>query len=605
MHLALYRSERPERLDEIIGQKHIVKILRNQIREGTPSQTYLFTGTRGTGKTTTARILAKAVNCIGTDDPNEMPCGHCENCRAIAEGNYIDVVELDAASNNKVEDIRAIVDHVQYPPTLGRYKVYIIDEVHMLTAAAQNAFLKTLEEPPSYAIFILATTNPEEIRQTIKSRCMTLNFKRVSEDDLVSGMRRICGRKGVSVDDEALAVLARKADGSVRDALSLLEQCLYLDDHVTADLVLESIGSAGGDFFRALTEDVVQGDLAGAFEQIDRMIRSGKDAKQLLLDWLEHYRNLMIAHYVEHPEELLSCSEENAARIRAQALEVGSKRIAEGVTLLSEYVNRARQALNSRILLETAAVRLAEGIRQTYPVQGGSGKPARAPQLQKPQRSAALTTRMTAKPEASVKTTPDAPSRDEAKRAALAALKQAAHHDSDTDEFDYIADSEEDREPTPTEIGEAQPLFDPPAAPREGTEDRHIGETEGYGDLDELWAQITREMGRRTMSFASLIGNHSRLIDYTNDELTVLIKKNKLSFAEKMKDEITEVARSICGERTFVSFQGGSIVDLPPRGEMTHDEDDRKTERIRREDVDADELAGDLEKMFHVEVTMK
>ena len=195
MQPALYRAERPEVFEEIIGQKHIVRILQNQIRTGTVSQAYLFAGTHGTGKTSTARILAKAVNCMAGEpgDPGaDLPCGKCENCEAIREGRFVDVIELDAASNNGVDDLRAIIEMVKYPPAVGRYKVYIIDEVHMLSTAAENAFLKTLEEPPEHAIFILATTDPQKVRSTIRSRCMQLNFRRVTEEELVEGMKRIC-----------------------------------------------------------------------------------------------------------------------------------------------------------------------------------------------------------------------------------------------------------------------------------------------------------------------------------------------------------------------------------------------------------------------------
>ena len=188
MQPALYRAERPEVFDDIIGQKHIVRILQNQIRTGTVSQAYLFAGTHGTGKTSTARILAKAVNCLEGEpgDPGvNLPCGKCENCEAIREGRFVDCIELDAASNNGVDDLRSIIDMVKYPPTVGRYKVYIIDEVHMLSTAAENAFLKTLEEPPEHAIFILATTDPQKVRATIRSRCMQLNFRRVTEGELI------------------------------------------------------------------------------------------------------------------------------------------------------------------------------------------------------------------------------------------------------------------------------------------------------------------------------------------------------------------------------------------------------------------------------------
>lgn len=372
MQLALYRAERPEVFEDIIGQKQIVKILQNQIRTGTVSQAYLFTGTHGTGKTTTARILAKAVNCLdgepGTD--HNLPCGHCDNCEAIREGKFVDVIELDAASNNGVDDLRAIIDLVKYPPTVGRYKVYIIDEVHMLSQAAENAFLKTLEEPPEYAIFILATTDPQKVRATIRSRCMQLNFKRVSEEELVAGMKRICEKKGVEASEDALGTIAAKADGSVRDALSILEQCMAAGDKkLDKNLVLEYTGSAGEDFYLALTSAVESADLGKAFLYIDEIIRRGKDAKQILKDWLEHYRNLMVVKYVNKPGRIIGASSENITRLKEQADSIDIKSIERAVRLISEYINLGRYSDRPRILLETAAVRLAGSDEPVKPIE--------------------------------------------------------------------------------------------------------------------------------------------------------------------------------------------------------------------------------------------
>ena len=362
MELALYRAERPEVFEDIIGQKQIVRILQNQIKTGTVSQAYLFTGTHGTGKTTTARILAKAVNCLDGEPGTgvNLPCGHCDNCEAIREGKFVDVIELDAASNNGVDDLRAIIDLVKYPPTVGRYKVYIIDEVHMLSTSAENAFLKTLEEPPEYAIFILATTDPQKVRSTIKSRCMQLNFKRVSEEELVAGMDRICKKKGVNATKEALGTIASKADGSVRDALSILEQCMAAGDkELDKNLVLEYTGSAGEDFYLALTGAVESGDLGKALLYIDEIIKRGKDAKQILKDWLEHYRNLMVVKYVSKADRILSISQENIARLKEQADQIDIKAIEGAIRLISEQVNLGRYSDRPRILLETTAVRLA------------------------------------------------------------------------------------------------------------------------------------------------------------------------------------------------------------------------------------------------------
>ena len=362
MHLALYRSERPERFNEIIGQKHIVRILQHQLETDNVSQAYLFTGTRGTGKTTTARILAKALNCTGNPADGQLPCGECENCKAIKEGRFLDVIEMDAASNNGVDDIRDLIDRVNYPPMVGRYKVYIIDEVHMLSTSAENAFLKTLEEPPEHVIFILATTNPEKVRETIRSRCMRLDFRRVSEDDLIEGMERICRRKQVNITRDALALVAQKADGSVRDGLSILEQCISGGDAlVDLETVEDYLGSAGMDFYLGLTQNVIEHNMAEALKRVGDALRTGCDAKQIFSDWLEHYRNLMVVRYVDDAKRLINASEENIGRMRLQASQMDADSLEVSIRLLSEYINLARSSTQPRILLETAALHLMNG----------------------------------------------------------------------------------------------------------------------------------------------------------------------------------------------------------------------------------------------------
>ena len=247
MYQALYRAYRPEVFEEMLGQEHIVRILRNQLETETVSHAYLFCGTRGTGKTTTARILAKGLNCLSD---GRKPCGVCPNCMAIREGNFIDVIEMDAASNNGVDSIRELRESVKYPPAVGRKKVYIIDEVHMLSSGAFNALLKTLEEPPEDVVFILATTEPQKLPATILSRCMRLDFRRVPENTLVEGMQRICRDQGIDVHEDALRLIAANADGSVRDGLSILEQCLSAGQKtVSREDVLELLGTSGTEVF--------------------------------------------------------------------------------------------------------------------------------------------------------------------------------------------------------------------------------------------------------------------------------------------------------------------------------------------------------------------
>ena len=372
MYTALYRTQRPEVFSEVIGQDHIVRILKNQINTGTVSHAYLFCGTRGTGKTTTARILAKAVNCLETEG-DEVPCGHCANCMAIKEGIFMDVIEIDAASNNGVENIRELRESVKYPPAVGRKKVYIIDEVHMLSTGAYNALLKTLEEPPENVMFILATTDPQKLPQTILSRCMRLDFKRVPERVLIDHMAAICRDKGINISDGALRLLAANADGSVRDGLSILDQCLAGGDkELDRDTVLEFLGTVSEEFFIELTDRVSLHDVAGALLAVDRALSEGKDVKQLMKDWMSHYRSLLITKYIKHAEDMLNMSSENIEKLRKQSEQISLDEINDAILTLSKTINDARYSSQPRVLLELAIVMIAEGLSAADPTTAGS-----------------------------------------------------------------------------------------------------------------------------------------------------------------------------------------------------------------------------------------
>ena len=357
MYTALYRAQRPEVFSEILGQEHIVKILKHQIATDSVNHAYLFCGTRGTGKTTTARILAKAVNCL---EDGDRPCGRCANCMAIKDGSFMDVIEIDAASNNGVENIRELRESVKYPPAVGRKKVYIIDEVHMLSTGAFNALLKTLEEPPENVIFILATTEPQKLPATILSRCMRLDFKRVPQNILVEGMGRICRDKGVNITDGALKLLANAADGSVRDGLSILDQVLASGEkNVDREKVLEYIGAAGEDFYIDLTELVSLKKVAEALVLLDGALADGKDVKQMMKDWTSHYRNLLITKFIKNPEDILNMSAENIQRIQEQSHHISLEEINDAIIRLSKTINDARWSTQPRILLELAIVAIA------------------------------------------------------------------------------------------------------------------------------------------------------------------------------------------------------------------------------------------------------
>ena len=502
MHLALYRSERPERFNEIIGQKHIVRILQHQLETDNVSQAYLFTGTRGTGKTTTARILAKALNCTGNPADGQLPCGECENCKAIKEGRFLDVIEMDAASNNGVDDIRDLIDRVNYPPMVGRYKVYIIDEVHMLSTSAENAFLKTLEEPPAHVIFILATTNPEKVRETIRSRCMRLDFRRVSEDDLIEGMERICRRKQVNITRDALALVAQKADGSVRDGLSILEQCISGGDAlVDLETVEDYLGSAGMDFYLGLTQNVIEHNMAEALKRVGDALRTGCDAKQIFSDWLEHYRNLMVVRYVDDAKRLINASEENIGRMRLQASQMDADSLEVSIRLLSEYINLARSSTQPRILLETAALHLMNG--KAVP----SSKVAEMLQLAKA----------------------------ELKKVPLVPTVQAS-----SPEQTMAAEPKEAAEPAVPETSDA-------------------AETSFYEDgfdPEAVWDRIVDIVAQDAgASFRIMVGSTSRIESYRNGELSILVKANKIDLANDSKAEIQAAARQILGEHAVVTLR--------------------------------------------------
>ena len=358
MYMALYRSFRPEVFDSILGQEHIVKILRNQIKTSTTSHAYLFCGTRGTGKTSTARILAKGVNCLAEGE--ERPCGTCANCVSIKEGTFMDVIEIDAASNNGVENIRELRESVKYPPAIGRFKVYIIDEVHMLSTGAFNALLKTLEEPPENVMFILATTEVQKLPATILSRCLRLDFKRIPEQTLKDGFRKICEEVGVEISPSALGLIVANADGSVRDGLSLLEQCMSAGNTVIErEDILEILGTLGEEVFTEITEYVYHNNIAEALLLINRVLADGKDVRQFMKDWVTHFRSLLMTKFIKNPEDLLNMSCENVERIRKQSEELELSFINHAIIEMSKALADAKWSTQPRVLLELAVVKLA------------------------------------------------------------------------------------------------------------------------------------------------------------------------------------------------------------------------------------------------------
>lgn len=357
-YTALYRKFRPREFEDVKGQEHIVTTLKNQIQADRIGHAYLFCGTRGTGKTTVAKIFARAVNCENLAEGS--PCGTCSSCQSIAAGTSMNVIEIDAASNNGVDNIRQIREEVAYRPTEGRYKVYIIDEVHMLSAGAFNALLKTLEEPPSYVIFILATTEAHKIPITILSRCQRYDFRRISIDTIADRLADLMRRESVEAEEKALRYVAKAGDGSMRDALSLLDQCIafHLGERLTYENVLEVLGAVDTEVFSRLLRQILQKDIAGAIRTVDALVDEGREMGQLVNDFTWYMRNLLLIQSSDEMEEVLDMSAEHLAVLKEEADMVRPEVLMRYIRIFSELGSQVKYAAQKRILIEIAIIKL-------------------------------------------------------------------------------------------------------------------------------------------------------------------------------------------------------------------------------------------------------
>lgn len=359
-YMALYRKFRPDEFEDVKGQDAIVKTLKNQIKADRIGHAYLFCGTRGTGKTTVAKIFAKAVNCEHPVDGS--PCGECSMCKAISAGNSMNVIEIDAASNNGVDNIREIREEVTYRPTEGKYKVYIIDEVHMLSTGAFNALLKTLEEPPSYVIFILATTEANKIPVTILSRCQRYDFRRITIDTIAARLSELMEKEGVDVEEKAIRYVAKAGDGSMRDALSLLDQCIafYLGQKLTYDKVLEVLGTVDTEIFSQMLRTILAGDVTGSIRTLETLLNRGKELGQFVTDFTWYLRNLLLVKSADETEELLDVSTENLKLLKEESTMVDDETLIHYIRVLSELSGQLRYAAQKRVLVEVALVKLCK-----------------------------------------------------------------------------------------------------------------------------------------------------------------------------------------------------------------------------------------------------
>lgn len=364
-YTALYRKFRPARFEDVKGQDHIVTTLKNQIKSGRIGHAYLFCGTRGTGKTSIAKIFAKAVNCGNQEDGS--PCGECPLCKAITAGASMNVIEIDAASNNGVDNIRDIVEEVTYSPTEGNYKVYIIDEVHMLSIGAFNALLKTLEEPPSYVIFILATTELHKIPVTILSRCQRYDFKRISVETIVLRLQELITREQIEVEEKALRYIAKSADGAMRDAISLLDQCVafHLGQKLTYDMVLNALGAVDIEVFGRLFEHITDSNIIGAIELLEELVMQGRELTQFVLDYTWYLRNLLLLQSSENIEEVIDVSTDNLLKLKENSEKVPQDILMRYIRIFSELSNRMRFATQKRIILEMAIIKICRPSMET------------------------------------------------------------------------------------------------------------------------------------------------------------------------------------------------------------------------------------------------
>lgn len=356
---ALYREWRPRIFEDVVGQEHITTTLKNEIINDRIAHAYLFCGTRGTGKTSTAKVMAKALNCLNLE--NGEPCNECEMCRKINEGLAIDVTELDAASNNGIDKIRDIIDDTKYPPQEAKYKIYIMDEVHMLSVGAVNAFLKTLEEPPKNVIFILATTDPQKLPITILSRCQRFDFKRINQKEISNRLKKITDAQNIHYEQKSLDLISRVCDGALRDAVSILDQAIAMgESEIKYEDLVSILGLVTNEYLFDITYAVIDRSIEKAMIIIDKLMYAGKDMQLFIKDLIAHFRNLLMVKVTNNPEEVLDMSLENIAMVREQGRKIRVEEIMRAIRILQEAEINSKASKQSRLYLELAIIKMCK-----------------------------------------------------------------------------------------------------------------------------------------------------------------------------------------------------------------------------------------------------
>ncbi len=515
---ALYRTYRPERFGQMAGQKHITTILMNQVREGQLSHAYLFCGSRGTGKTTTARILAKAINCLHPEEGE--PCLACESCRVAAEQNA-DIIEIDAASNNSVENVRDLISQAQFAPLQLKYRVFIIDEVHMLSGSAFNALLKTLEEPPEHVVFILATTEPQKLPATIISRCQRFDFHRLSVAEIIGYMQFILKDSGAQVEPDGLRVIARSADGGMRDALSLLDQCLsFCGGKVTAKDVESVLGTMDQAFLFDMADKLLTGDARGALLALDEVVRQGRDMAVFAGDLSGHMRALLLAKACGDCADLLACTEDRMARYEKQAKNHPNTRILYAMEQLMRVQNDMRYFPTPRMLLETVLVRIAQ------PVEDGSVEALSARVALLEQKLKEISQQGVPVPAPAVREqAPQAPDYGEdflpEPPPEEGYLPPEAYEPAPEPAAAPAPASVVQRESDPTPAKQPEPAAAPAPAPEpKGAAPEPVPGKADAGEADALWKQVLARV-QKVNAFVRQLAAYGQATALTEDQLTV------------------------------------------------------------------------------------
>ena len=546
-HQALYRTFRPETFSDLCGQEAIVTALKHQIENGTCAHAYLFCGTRGTGKTTTARLLARAVNCL--NPIGAEPCNECEACKSIKNGTAIDVVEIDAASNTSVDNVRQIREEIAYPPMSLKRKVYIIDEVHMLSGGAFNALLKTLEEPPEYAMFILATTEYHKVPATILSRCQRFDFKRISGKTIADRLKYVCDESGAKYENDAISAVAYAADGSMRDGLSILEKCLsFSNETLTADAVANVIGTVDdSDLFR-LSGAIADKNAAEAIEVCEKSIAEGRDPLLLTVYLMEHFRCLMVASMVKNPEEILQMNSERAQMFKMHSQKFALPQIIMILKSLSNVYKSQKETPNPKMMVEIGIAAIcAHGTKPTVSAGGGAALPPFA----KPQTASAAPAPSVpnpiAKPAAPEMSAPAAPSAPKATPQSAQPIEPPAPTLEPSENFppEPLENGESNWQPEepPAEAQAEQPIGQPYESVAEQTDEKADAQPSvppeeqtrmaKHGSMEDIlssWSDITEYLMReKKMALCSNLRLCRPVIEKDNVLMLIFRPENKIN----------------------------------------------------------------------------